>query len=161
MKEAERKMPRLYPHDVKEIPGSRALIVAVREQQVPWAIVTSGTKPYAEEWFKLVSLPLPPVMVNAEDVEHGKPDPSCYTLACQRLALPLSAPMLVVEDSPAGIRAGKASGFTVLGLLTTHSLDEIRGAGADYIIKDLSDAKLLAEDAAKEEGFLIELRDTR
>ena len=54
---------------------------------------------------------------------------------------------LVVEDSPAGVRAGKAAGCAVLGLATTHSIERIRGAGADWIVRDLRSARLLGYDA--------------
>ena len=50
--------------------------------------------------------------------------------------------VLVVEDSPAGIRAGKAAGCQVLGLATTHSIERVREAGADWIVKDLQSVAL-------------------
>ena len=45
--------------------------------------------------------------------------------------------MVVVEDAPSGIRAGKAAGFKVIGLATTHSISQVKDAGADWIVKDL------------------------
>ena len=76
-------------------------------------------------------------MVVAEDVENGKPDPACYLLGQQKLGLGVDSSILVVEDAPSGIRAGKAAGFKVLALATTHSIQQITDAGADWIVQDL------------------------
>jgi len=45
---------------------------------------------------------------------------------------------LVVEDAPAGIRAGRAAGAKVLGLLTSHSLESVQEEGPNWIVDDLS-----------------------
>jgi len=76
-------------------------------------------------------------MVVSEDVAEGKPNPQCYLLGQERLGLPRDAEMIVFEDAPAGVRAGKAAGFKVLGLATTHSVEQVREAGADWIVKDM------------------------
>lgn len=44
---------------------------------------------------------------------------------------------MVLEDAPSGIRAGKAAGFKVIALTTTHTLEQCREAGADWIVEDL------------------------
>lgn len=44
--------------------------------------------------------------------------------------------VLVVEDSPAGVRAGKAAGCTVVGLTTTHPAEALRDA--DTCVSTLS-----------------------
>ena len=77
-------------------------------------------------------------MVVAEDVENGKPDPSCYLLGRQRLGLVDTKNMIVFEDAPAGVRSGKAAGFKVVGLATTHTVQQVKEAGADWIVRDLS-----------------------
>lgn len=51
--------------------------------------------------------------------------------------------LLVVEDSPAGIRAGKEAGFTVVGLVTSHTYEEIAAAKPDLVIKDLESISVL------------------
>ena len=57
---------------------------------------------------------VPKTLVVAEDVDQGKPDPACYLLGRSRLSLDKKAKMLVLEDSPAGVKAGKAAGFVSL-----------------------------------------------
>ena len=92
-----------------------------------------------------MSLPSPIASVAAEDVEIGKPNPACYSLGRERIGLGEQARVLVVEDSPSGIRAGKAAGCAVLGLATTHEVEKLRDAGADWIVKDLSTVELLGK----------------
>lgn len=77
------------------------------------------------------------MLVVAQDVEAGKPDPRCYLLGRKRLDLGESTSIVVLEDAPSGIKAGKAAGFTVIALTTTHSLEKLRDAGADLIVADL------------------------
>ena len=45
---------------------------------------------------------------------------------------------LVVEDAPSGILAGKAAGAKVLGVLTSHTLDQVKKVEPDWIVEDLS-----------------------
>ena len=105
-------------------------------------MVTSGTKALVDGWIQVMNLAHPKHMVLAEDVENGKPDPACYLLGRQRLGLAAERELLVIEDAPSGIKAGKAAGFKVVGLLTTHTIDQIRTAGADWIVRDLQSLTL-------------------
>lgn len=130
-------IPLRYGQGVKEISGSRRILLALEEAQAPWAIVTSGTRPLVNGWLERLGLAHPEQMVTAEEVENGKPDPACYSLGRARLGLSADIPILVIEDSPAGIKSGKAAGCSVLGLTTTHSAKEVREAGADWIAEDL------------------------
>jgi glycerol 3-phosphatase-1 len=70
-------------------------------------------------------------------VECGKPDPACYVLGRDGLGLRKDAAVLVLEDSPAGVRAGKDAGFRVVGLATSHSVEQLREAAADWIVRDM------------------------
>lgn len=105
----------------------------------------------------MLKLVEPNTVVVAEDVDNGKPDPACYLLGRQRLGLDDKTSIIVVEDAPSGIRAGKAAGFKVIGLATTHSLDQVREAGADWIIRDL--ASLIVTDF-QESQVHLEIKDT-
>lgn len=77
------------------------------------------------------------MLVVAKDVDQGKPNPACYLLGRARLGLDEGAEMLVLEDSPSGVKAGKAAGFTVIGLATTHAMEKLQASGADYIVRDM------------------------
>jgi glycerol 3-phosphatase-1 len=142
----EARLPKLYGDDAVELPGSRALLDELEKAGAPWAIVTSGTKPLVTGWLDVMKLAHPKNLVTAEDVPRGKPDPACYQLGHSKLGLPRDAPTLVLEDAPAGVRAGKAAGFSVVALATTHSLSQLREAGADWIVRDLRSVTLKQYD---------------
>lgn len=105
-----------------------------------------------------MSLPSPPVTVTAEDVAAGKPDPACYSLGRERIGLgkQRDGKVLVVEDAPAGVKAGKGAGCMVLGLATTHGVEALRDAGADWIVKDLSCVRFAGKG---EEGWEIVMEE--
>jgi glycerol 3-phosphatase-1 len=111
-----------------------------------------------EGWIEVMRLAHPKRLVVAEDVENGKPDPECYNLGRERLGLPATSSMLVVEDAPSGVRAGKAAGCKVVGLATTHDVDQVKNAGADWVIRDLRSLKFKSWD--EESGMVaIEICD--
>ncbi|MBU2670301.1 HAD-IA family hydrolase [Actinoplanes bogorensis] len=91
------------------------------------AIVTSGTRPLATARLRAAGLPLPDVMVTADDVRHGKPDPEPFLLAAERLGVDPRR-CLAVEDAPAGIRSARAAGCTVLAVTGTSPADELKEA---------------------------------
>jgi glycerol 3-phosphatase-1 len=127
-------IPKEFGQDAVEIPGSRATLETLEEQGVPWCIVTSGTRPLVTGWLDVMKLAHPKRLVTAEDVKMGKPDPSCYLEGARLLELRQSNPSIVVfEDAPAGIQSGKAAGFIVVALYTTHTLEQLKEAGADYM----------------------------
>ncbi|KAI9713780.1 MAG: hypothetical protein M1820_000510 [Bogoriella megaspora] len=138
----EGRLPREYGQDAVEIPGSRELLEVLERRKIPWAIVTSGTRPLVAGWLDVMKLAHPKNLVTAEDVPHGKPDPTCYGLGQKSLGLPDHAPLLVLEDAPAGIKAGKAAGFKVVALATTHDVHHLREAGADWIVRDMRSVSL-------------------
>ncbi len=100
---------------VRALPGAHALLTALDTQQIPWAIVTSGSVPVAHARHKAAGLPLPTVFITAEQVEKGKPAPDPYLLGAAKLGL---APQqcVVVEDAPAGILSGLDARCAVIAL---------------------------------------------
>jgi sugar-phosphatase len=95
------------------MPGAVELLSGLTA--LPWAIVTSGESVMARARLAAAGVHLPAVVVTGDDVAQGKPDPAPYLLAAARLGVPIEQ-CVVVEDSPAGVLAGRASGATVLGL---------------------------------------------
>lgn len=73
------------------------------------------------------------VRVSAEDVDNGKPAPEVFLLAANRLDVP-PRNCVVVEDSPAGIEAGKRAGMTTIAVRTTH--DDL---SADIVVDSLAE----------------------
>jgi glycerol 3-phosphatase-1 len=146
-------IPKEFGQDAVEIPGSRQLLDELDERSIPWCIVTSGTRPLVTGWLDVLKLAHPKNLVVAEDVKNGKPDPACYKLGGTKLALTHAEPsILVFEDAPAGVRSGKAAGFKVVALATTHSIDQLIEAGADWIVKDMTSVRLKSWDKSTGEA---------
>lgn len=148
-------LPKLHGGDAVEIPGARALLDALIEAGAKWTIVTSGTVPLVTGWLDVLKLPHPEHLVTAESVANGKPDPACYVLGQEKLELSAadSPEILVLEDSPAGIKAGKAAGCKVLGLVTSHTAEQVLAAEPDWIVRDLQSVKMV-----RTEGGLVTLQ---
>ncbi|WP_368231548.1 HAD-IA family hydrolase [Aeromonas sp. s3] len=91
--------------------GARTLLASLPVER--WAVVTSASQRVARHRLRSAGLPLPALLVGAEDVEHGKPDPEPYLLAAERLGL-AAADCLVFEDAPAGISSALRAGCRVV-----------------------------------------------
>ncbi|KIO34070.1 hypothetical protein M407DRAFT_223622, partial [Tulasnella calospora MUT 4182] len=102
-----------------------------------WTIVTSATRFYTPQALKSVEIQMPEHIVMAEDVARGKPHPDPYLKGAQNLGLD-PAQVVVIEDAPSGVRAGKAAGSKVIGVCTSHTAEELAAAQPDFIVKDLT-----------------------
>jgi sugar-phosphatase len=101
-------------------------------EQDAWAVVTSATLALATVRMSAAKLPIPRVMVTAEDVRRGKPDPEGFLLAARRLNVDIEE-CLVFEDSPAGVAAAKAAGAHVVIVGGHVPADEGNFALANYL----------------------------
>jgi sugar-phosphatase len=113
------------------LPGAREFLSSLPSDQ--WTIVTSCTRPLAETRLKAAGLPIPPRLLTSNDVEFGKPNPEPYLKGAAILGFP-AKDCVVFEDAPAGIRAGKGAGATVIAFTTTAPESELEEAGADFIV---------------------------
>ena len=141
---------------VVPLPGALELLRALPLER--WAIVTSCTRQLAGVRIAAAGLPQPKHLVTATDVHRGKPDPEPYLKGAQFLGVP-AVNCLVIEDAPAGIRAGKAAGARVVALRTTASDPELLQAGADWIADNC--AGFFVDSAADGEEFLRISRRTK
>jgi sugar-phosphatase len=98
-----------------------------------WAVVTSAWRRLAEIRLRCAGLPVPPVLVTADEIRQGKPDPAGYLSAAARLGVEPAA-CVVVEDAPAGIAAARAAGMRVIGITTTVGREQL---GCEWVIDDL------------------------
>ncbi|MER8435351.1 HAD-IA family hydrolase [Mesorhizobium sp. M1312] len=99
------------------IAGAAAFLASLPPER--WAIVTSAPRELALLRIAAAGIPLPAILVAAEDVSHGKPAPDCFRLAAERLGVD-ARDCLVFEDAPAGISAAEAAGATVVVISATH-----------------------------------------
>jgi sugar-phosphatase len=112
---------------IRALPGADELLTAMPVRS--WAIVTAAGGDLARARLRAAELRLPPadLLIGAEDVAAGKPDPGPYLEAAARLSLPPSA-CLVIEDAPAGVAAATNAGMPAIALLTTHDASALGGA---------------------------------
>jgi sugar-phosphatase len=114
--DADKETQWILEAEVNDVDGVVALegIHAFIEALEPgtWAVVTSAPRALAEVRLRAVHLPVPEVMVTAEDVQRGKPDPQGFLLGAARLGVNIGE-CLVFEDSAAGVAAAKAAGAHV------------------------------------------------
>jgi len=131
------------------IPGAVALLNTIPRGR--WCVVTSGTRYLATTRMRRFGIPVPDILVTADDVRHGKPDPEPYRRGAELLkANP--ADCVVFEDAPAGIRSAHAAGMKVISMPTTYPVAELHEA--DVIIAGLSNLKV-SMDGAGSRGMLI------
>ena len=102
------------------VPGAAALLAALPPSRV--AVVTSATRELTAVRMEAAGLPVPRILVGADDVTRGKPDPEGYQRAARLLGVD-PARCAVVEDAPAGLEAGRAAGARVIAVATTLSRD--------------------------------------
>ncbi len=133
------------------LPGARQLLNSLPPER--WTIATSGTRALAEVRLRAAGLPIPRTMITASDVKIGKPDPEPYLKAAAKLGFAASD-CIVVEDAPAGVRAGKAAGARVIAFLTTMSRRSLEDAGADWIVQNCAD---ITASCDREHGLQLSL----
>ncbi|OBQ63573.1 HAD-IA family hydrolase [Mesorhizobium erdmanii] len=100
------------------IPGAIAFLEALPGES--WAIVTSAPRSLALARMRAAGIPVPAVIVAAEDVSRGKPAPDCFQLGATRLGFD-ARDCLVFEDAPAGIAAAEAAQASVMVINATHA----------------------------------------
>jgi sugar-phosphatase len=122
------------------LPGARELLLQLPAER--WTIATSCTRSLAEVRLRAAALPIPERIVTSTDVTQGKPHPEPFLKAAAKLGFPASE-CVVVEDVPAGIRAGKAAGAIVIAFRTTVEEAELRSAGADFVLNNCSDVDVV------------------
>lgn len=111
-----------------------------------WAVATSGDRATATTRLTFGELPIPDVFITADDVTQGKPHPEPYLKAAAGLGVD-PADCVVIEDSPVGVRAGRAAGARVIGVASTHAAEEL--AAADLVIDDLGDLAVSVEESGR------------
>jgi sugar-phosphatase len=126
------------------MPGAAALVASIPEGR--WGVVTSGTRLLASGRLRLMGLPVPKVLVTADDVANGKPHPEPYLKGAELLDVK-PADCLVIEDAPAGIQSARAGGMKVVGITSTYPADAL--GHADAVIGKLGAIHVALNGAGK------------
>ena len=129
--DAERELATLVEAEMRDtkgilgFDGAAELLASIPRGR--WAIVTSGTHGVASARLHAAGLPVPEVLITADRVARGKPDPEGYLAAANALG---SAPSrcIVVEDAPVGVEAAKRAGMKCVAIASTHDAAELSGA---------------------------------
>jgi sugar-phosphatase len=147
--DAEAEVARLEKREADDqdgvavMPGAAELIQAIPDGR--WCVVTSGTRYLATSRLKLANLPTPRVLVSADDVSKGKPDPEPYLMGAKLLGMN-SSECLVIEDAPAGIRAAHAGGMKAIAITSTYPAFGLQEA--DAVVQKLAQIKIKGPDRA-------------
>jgi HAD superfamily hydrolase (TIGR01509 family) len=121
---------------VVPVPGVREFVAALSRLRVPRAVGTSASRLDLDRLLVTVGLRRHfDVIVTADDVTLGKPDPEVYELAAARLRVQPDS-CIVFEDSLVGVEAARRAGMRAIGVTTAHSETELREAGAERAITD-------------------------
>jgi mannitol-1-/sugar-/sorbitol-6-phosphatase len=133
-----------HQEGVSVMPGAVALVHSIPEGR--WGVVTSGTRLLATARLQFCGVPVPKVLVTADDVVHGKPYPEPYLKGAERLGFP-PAECLVIEDAPAGIEAARAGGMKVVGITSTYAAGALKHA--DVVVGRLEQIRVTSNGAGK------------
>jgi sugar-phosphatase len=134
--------------------GARELLGELRRGE--WGVVTSARRALAMRHLRLGALPVPRVLITAEDTPRGKPDPAGYLLAASRLGF-AARDCVAIEDSPAGVRAARDAGMVVFAVTNTHSREEL--TEADAVVDSLASLRLTTAPETSG-GLVISLAGT-
>ena len=137
---------------LRQVDGAVSLLAALTSDS--WAVVTSGTRLLATSRLRHTGLPTPQVLVGAEDIQNGKPDPECY-LKGARLLGASPERCVVFEDTPTGIQAARSAGMTAVAVATTHRASEL--SDADALVRTLDDVRFEVINAAGSGELRLEL----
>ncbi|HZE28164.1 MAG TPA: HAD-IA family hydrolase [Terriglobales bacterium] len=129
--------------DIVAMPGAVELVHSIPPGR--WCVVTSGTRYLATTRMRRFGVPIPDILVTADDVKHGKPDPEPYRKGAEQLKVN-PAECVAVEDAPAGIRSAHGAGMRVISLPSTYPVDDLKEA--DAIVAGLAMIKVSLDGAA-------------
>jgi HAD superfamily hydrolase (TIGR01549 family) len=145
-RETLRRLPSLHAEaylrhfdSVRPLPGAADLLQTLTENDVPWAIATSGEERYARLALELLGLPSETPLVTRDQVRYAKPDPDLFLTAAERIgvAIPRS---IVVGDSVWDLLAARRARALGIGLLSGgYGREELIYSGAFRVYEDPSD----------------------
>lgn len=142
---------KLIKTGAKRIPGAINFIKNTQKYFLKTAVATSSKSIQRKMIFNKLGVEKHfDIFIHGEDVKKGKPSPEIYLLAAKKLQFKPSE-CLVIEDAPNGVLSAKSAGCSVIGILTGFTRQELKIAGADYIVKDYKELGKLI----KQNGVII------
>ena len=131
---------RKVSRDIRPLPGARALLDALTDAEIPWAIATSGRMESAGPVLETLGIALDRVPVITRDlVKYAKPDPDLFLAAAARLGVAIESAS-VVGDSVWDMLAAQRARSLGIGLLSGgYGMEELERAGAYRVYEDPAD----------------------
>jgi HAD superfamily hydrolase (TIGR01509 family) len=126
--------------DIRPLPGARALLAALSDAGIPWAVATSGRMQTARAVLDSLGIDLDKTpVVTRDQVRHAKPDPDLFLAAAARLGVPAER-STVVGDSVWDMLAATRARSLGIGLLSGgYGMEELERAGAYRVFEDPAD----------------------
>jgi len=137
---------------VRVMAGATELVASIPNGR--WGVVTSGTRHLATSRLGLANIPIPVVLISADDVVEGKPNPEPYLKGAQQMGVSPSE-CVVIEDAPAGILAGHAGGMKVIALASTYPVADLRKAEA--VVQSLTQIHVSFDGARRGQALEISI----
>jgi len=122
--------------EVAPLPGAVCMVRDLHRNGLALGLATSASRSRAQS--TMVHLGLIncfQVVVTGEEVALGKPDPSIYRLAGNRIGIEPEC-LLAVEDAVSGIRAATGAGLRCIGVASHETPEKLTAAGAAHVVRD-------------------------
>jgi HAD superfamily hydrolase (TIGR01509 family) len=127
----------IYAPHIKPVQGLVNFLNRLEKHQIQTAIASSAPKKNVEFVIRKTGiLKYFNIIVDGDSVINSKPHPEIYLKTAAALKLPTSK-CIVIEDSLSGVEAGKRAGCKVIGITTTHTINELKET--QFTIKDFND----------------------
>jgi HAD superfamily hydrolase (TIGR01509 family) len=135
-------MQQLIADQLEPMPGMLELLTTLEAGRFRRIVATCSRRQYAHELLNACNVAHHfELVLTADDVQRGKPDPEIYELAAQRLEL-LPTATMVLEDSANGVRAASAAGAYTIAVPNRHTVSH-SFKGASLIAESLADPRIL------------------
>jgi len=125
---------------IASLPGVKPFLEMLQKNKIPCCVGSSTPRLNITTALGLLGWKnYFPIIIAAEDVSKGKPDPQVFLLAAQKLNL-FPGRCVVFEDAFVGIQAAKAGGMKIIAVTTTHPASEL--TEADLVVDQLDELSI-------------------
>lgn len=127
---------RRMEHQIEPIAGAIEFLQTLNHHGISAAIATSASEIRTLSTIERMGIAEHfETVITASDVVSGKPDPTVYRLACERLGV-AAAESMAFDDAPAGIQSAKSAGMRCIGISSNGMTRQLIETGAERVIPD-------------------------
>jgi HAD superfamily hydrolase (TIGR01509 family) len=121
-------------YQIGPVPGALDFLQTLASSGVNAAIATSASEIRTFSTIERMGIAQHfEAVITASDVPVGKPDPTVYRLACERLAVPTTQ-ALAFDDAPAGVQSARSAGMRCIGVSSNGLTSQLLANGAERVI---------------------------